>query len=73
MVPEAEARVLLAEHKIERDILENRSCAEIVEALGIISIQESITISNVMSENAKLQAENMTRNVRPGRAPYFVR
>ena len=73
MIPESEARVLLAERKIERDIQDNRSCAEIAEAMGIISIQESFTIAEVMSDNAKLQAENMTRNVRPAPTPYFVK
>lgn len=73
MIAETEARVLLAERKIERDISDNRTCAQIAEAMGIISVQESFVIAEVMSDNAKLQAENMTRNVRPERAPYFVR
>jgi hypothetical protein len=70
---ETEARSLLAERKMERDIEDNRSCAEIVEALGLIPIAETVKITHVMSDNAKLQVENMTINVRPERPPYFVR
>lgn len=73
MLTEVDARALLAERKIERDILETRTCAQIVEALGLVSMEESLIIEPVMSENARIQAENMTRNVRQERAPYFVR
>lgn len=73
MIPEAEARILLAEHKIERDILESRSCAEIAEALGIVPLHETVAISAVVANQARLQVENMTRNVRPEHPPYFVR
>jgi hypothetical protein len=73
MLAENEARAIMAEQRMERDILETRSCAEIVEALGLVSAVASLEVAPVMSENAKLQAASMTQNVRPDRPPYFVR
>jgi len=70
---EQEARVVLQERMIERDIAERRTCAQIVEDMGLVPVADTVTIVPVIGENGRLQAENMTRNVEQVPQPYFVK
>lgn len=46
---EIEARILLKQNKIEREINDTRTCAEIVKALALLTIQpepEPVTVQD---------------------------
>lgn len=66
---ELEARQIMNEHRVERDVTDSRSCVDIVNTLKLVPRPEEITQTGQKIINA--QAINMTANVANDTLPYF--
>ncbi len=44
MLSEKEAREILQERKVERDLTETRTCLEVVQDLGLVSLRPEIVV-----------------------------
>ena len=66
---EQEAQELMRTHRVERDIFDTSSCAQIVDRLGLVP--RPVLKPTPQDVQNQIQAENMVAHVGPEPSPYF--
>ena len=67
---EKEAREVMRQQRVERDILDTSTCVEIVDRLGLIPDPEPV-LDTPEEARKKDQVRNMVAHIGPDRSPYF--